>query len=38
MIAITSPSKTMKEEKIKIRTTKPRLIEDSLILQNEMKR
>ena len=27
MIAITSPSKTMKEEKIKIRTTKPRLIE-----------
>ena len=38
MIAITSPSKTMKEEKIKVRTTKPRLIEDSLILQNEMKR
>ncbi|MGB4590201.1 MAG: peroxide stress protein YaaA [Clostridiaceae bacterium] len=38
MIAITSPSKTMKEEKIKIRTTKPRLLEDSLILQNEMKR
>lgn len=38
MIAITSPSKTMKEEKIKVRTTKPRLIEDSLILQSELKR
>ena len=37
MIAVISPSKTLKEEKIRTRTTKPRLLEDSLILQHEMR-
>jgi len=38
MIAIVSPSKTMKEEKIKIRTTSPKFIEDTAVLAEEMKK
>jgi len=38
MIAIVSPSKTMKEEKIKVRTTSPKFIEDTAILADEMKK
>lgn len=37
MIAIVSPSKTMKEEKVKIRTTKPKFISDTEILAEELK-
>ncbi len=38
MIAIVSPSKTMKEEKIEIETTKPEFIKDTKILAQEMKK
>jgi uncharacterized protein len=38
MIAIVSPSKTMKEEKIRIKTTKPEFIKDTRILADEMKK
>lgn len=38
MLAIVSPSKTMKEEKIKIQTTKPKLISDSELLAEELKK
>lgn len=37
MIAIVSPSKTMKEEPISIKTTTPRFIEDTQVLVDEMK-
>jgi len=38
MIAIVSPSKTMNEEKIEIKTTKPEFIKDTKILAKEMKK
>ena len=38
MIAIVSPSKTMKEEKVSIKTTKPKFLEDTNILASEMKK
>jgi len=38
MIAIVSPSKTMKEEKIEIKTTKPEFLKDTRILAQEMKK
>lgn len=38
MIAIVSPSKTMKEEKVKIRTTTPKFIEETDILAEDMKK
>lgn len=37
MIAIVSPSKTMKEEKVKIKTTKPEFIKDTKKLADDMK-
>ena len=37
MIAIVSPSKTMKEEKSKIRTTSPKFISETNILAEELK-
>lgn len=37
MIAIVSPSKTMKEEKVSIRTTKPLFPEDTALLSKEMR-
>lgn len=37
MIAIVSPSKTMKEEKIPIKTTKPKFLEDTHILTRDLK-
>ncbi len=36
MIAIVSPSKTMKEEPVKVKTTTPQFIEDTKILVKEM--
>lgn len=38
MIAIVSPSKTMKEENVTIKTTKPKFIEDTKILADDMKK
>ena len=38
MIAVVSPSKTMKEEKVDIETTKPRFIRDTNILAKDMKK
>lgn len=38
MIAIVSPSKTMKEEKVKVKTTIPKFIEDTKILAGDMKK
>lgn len=37
MIAIVSPSKTMKEEPVKVKTTTPHFIEDTKFLAKEMK-
>ena len=37
MIAIVSPSKTMKEESVNIKTTNPFFLEDTKILKDEMK-
>lgn len=37
MIAIVSPSKTMKEEPVKLRTTKPRLLKDTEVLADELR-
>jgi len=38
MIAIVSPSKTMKEEKVAVKTTKPKFIDDTNILASDMKK
>lgn len=38
MIAIVSPSKTMKEEKVNIDTTKPKFMKDTNLLAKEMKK
>lgn len=38
MIAIVSPSKTMKKEKVKIKTTKPEFIKDTKKLADDMKK
>jgi hypothetical protein len=38
MIAVVSPSKTMKEEKVDIETTRPRFIRDTNVLAKDMKK
>ncbi|MFH5837424.1 peroxide stress protein YaaA [Proteiniclasticum sp. C24MP] len=38
MIAVVSPSKTMKEEKVEIETTKPKFIRDTNLLAKDMKK